>query len=339
MPRPAPGSALTQKPIDYARYFVAVFIVRQFTAVWMIYEFEWHVNEGRLSPMLLRPMNALWHYVSGHLGEQMADFRSSVILGLFFVLYPAALVAAFAGVGRAGDRGDLCGVKRMRFAMQFCFSMCNFWLKRASAIDQLTWLPYLFLSGMVIPLADMPARVRHVLYLTPFPYCIDFPGRILTRQLEWPRAEIFQGFAVMAAWFAGQAVLVVSVETGVAAIFGAGGVNLTEMRLSKKGLGYWKSSDPIRWSVDSLLQLCKSSPLGNLVVDKVGIRNGWNCVFPPGSALLEDVHGIPTPTRWFLSLCGRVTSGSGLGLRPGFPDRAGRLRVGRRAQAAADRLR
>ena len=71
------SGGFAMSPVDYARYFVAVFVVRQFTAVWMIYEFEWHVVEGRLSPMLLRPMAVLWHYVSAHLGEQAARFRFS----------------------------------------------------------------------------------------------------------------------------------------------------------------------------------------------------------------------------------------------------------------------
>lgn len=203
----AHGAALTRTPVEYARYFAAVFIVRQFTAVWMIYEFEWHVNEGRLSPMLLRPMNVLWHYVSAHLGEQLARFPFFLLmLTLFFVLYPAALwrpspmsiVVAITAIYAAFA---------LRFSMQFCLCTCTFWFERASALEQLTWLPYMFLSGLVIPLADMPAGVRQALYLTPFPYCIDFPARILTRQLEFPSPEIFQGFAVMAAWFVGQSLL------------------------------------------------------------------------------------------------------------------------------------
>src|SRR6476659_4950726 len=55
------NGSFSMSPVDYARYFFAVFVVRQFTAAWMIYEFEWHVLEGRLSFLLLRPMNPLWN--------------------------------------------------------------------------------------------------------------------------------------------------------------------------------------------------------------------------------------------------------------------------------------
>ena len=151
------SSAFSMNEVGYARYFLAVYIVRQFTATWMIYEFEWHVNEGRLSGMLLRPINALWHYVSAHLGEQLARFPFFVVMvGVFFAIYPKAL-------GWPTVSSVVMGVVAiyaafaLRFAMQYCLAMGNFWFERASSIDQLSMLPYMFLSGLIIPLSDMPA--------------------------------------------------------------------------------------------------------------------------------------------------------------------------------------
>jgi ABC-2 type transport system permease protein len=189
-------------PVEYARYFAAVFAIRQFTAVWMIYEFEWHILEGRLSPMLLRPMNVLWHYVSAHLGEQLARLPFFfVMFALFFVIYPQALGVPPWWAVPMGIVAIYCAFA-LRFALQFCFCTLTFWFERASSIDQLTWLPYLFLSGFAIPLADMPEWARQILYLTPFPYCIDFPARILTGKLA-PGLEMAQGFGIMALWFTG----------------------------------------------------------------------------------------------------------------------------------------
>ena len=207
------GATLAMTALEYARYFAAVFIVRQFTAVWMIYEFEWYVVEGRLSPMLLRPMNVLWHFVAAHLGEQMARLPFFLaMLVLFFALYPAAFwvcpgppgrVAAALGLGFV----SIYAAFALRFSMQYCISMGTFWFERASSIDQLSWLPYMFLSGLVIPLADMPVAVRQALYLTPFPYCIDFPARILMGTLGWDDPALWQGLGVMAAWFAAQSLV------------------------------------------------------------------------------------------------------------------------------------
>jgi ABC-2 type transport system permease protein len=200
------GGAFSKSPVEYARYYVASFIVRQFTAAWMIYEFEWHLLEGRLSYLLLRPMNPLWHYVSGHFGEQLARFPFFlVMLTLFFLCYPQALwmprpesvifglIAIYAAFA-------------LRFALQYCFAMLTFWYERASAIDALTMLPYLFLSGLIIPLADMPAGVRAWVGFTPFPYMIDFPVRIITGELRMG-AEMATGFGMLGAWFLGLSAL------------------------------------------------------------------------------------------------------------------------------------
>jgi ABC-2 type transport system permease protein len=43
-------------PTALVRYFLAVFLVRQFTVVWVIWEFEREVVEGKLSPYLLQPL-------------------------------------------------------------------------------------------------------------------------------------------------------------------------------------------------------------------------------------------------------------------------------------------
>jgi hypothetical protein len=43
----AQGGQFGLSPLDFTRYFLAVFIVRQFTVVWVIWEFEKEVIEGR----------------------------------------------------------------------------------------------------------------------------------------------------------------------------------------------------------------------------------------------------------------------------------------------------
>jgi ABC-2 type transport system permease protein len=194
-------SNFSMSPVEYKRYFFAVFVVRQFTAAWMIYEFEYHVVEGRLSYLLLRPMNPLWNYVAAHLGEQLARFPFFLAMSvLFFVACPDALGVPRVDSVLIGVVAIYCAFA-LRFAMQYCFAMLTFWFERASAIDALTWLPYLFLSGLIIPLSDMPPGIDKWLRLTPFPYMIDFPARILTGKLL-PGAEMAQGFAILFGWFA-----------------------------------------------------------------------------------------------------------------------------------------
>lgn len=79
-------------PVDFARYFMAVFLVRQMTVVWVIWEFEREVLEGKLSFRLLQPIDPVWHHVFSHASERLARLPFAVLLiVLFFILYPAAI--------------------------------------------------------------------------------------------------------------------------------------------------------------------------------------------------------------------------------------------------------
>lgn len=182
--------------VAFARYFLAVFMVRQFTTVWVIWEFEKEVVEGKLSPRLLQPLDPAWHHVASHLGERVArlPFALGLVL-LFFGLYPQAfwipnltaiiLFCLSAGLAFA-----------LRFLMQYTLAMFAFWTERAAAIEQFWFLFYLFLSGMIAPLDLFPPAVRAVVEWTPFPYLIYFPASLL---VGIP-ADSLRGFGMLMFW-------------------------------------------------------------------------------------------------------------------------------------------
>ena len=87
----------------------------------------------------------------------------------------------------------------MRFCVQYAFAMLAFWTERAHAVEQLWYLPYLFLSGLLIPLDNFPPGLREALLTyTPFPYLIHFPSKVLMGGMAWD--AILQGYAITAAW-------------------------------------------------------------------------------------------------------------------------------------------
>lgn len=80
------------EPVEFVRYFLAVFLVRQFTVVWVVWEFEREVVEGRLSPNLLQPIDPVWRHFFSHVAERFARLPlAAVLIGLFFLLYPEAI--------------------------------------------------------------------------------------------------------------------------------------------------------------------------------------------------------------------------------------------------------
>lgn len=184
--------------LQLARYFLAAFVVRQFTVVWVIYSFEEDSLQGRLAPYLLQPLLPVWRYVSAHLAEQVTRLPFVALIAmLFFLLDPAAfwlpspatllLAVVLVALGFT-----------VNFLLQYAIALLCFWSERASALERLLAIPFLFLSGLVAPLQLFPESVRSAALWTPFPYMIDIPARILAgASLDLPAC-----FATIAAWIA-----------------------------------------------------------------------------------------------------------------------------------------
>lgn len=184
------------EPVQFARYFFAAFLVRQFTVVWVIWEFEKEVVQGKLSPKLLQPIDPVWHHFATHVAERFA--RLPFVIGLillFFALYPEAF-----WVPSLGQVLLCCVVVAiafvLRFVIQYTFALFSFWIERAVAIEQFWMLFYLFLSGIIAPLEVFPEPVRHVVQWTPFPYLIHFPAALL---VGLP-VDAVRSLAVMLGW-------------------------------------------------------------------------------------------------------------------------------------------
>jgi len=183
-------------PAEFARYFLAIFLVRQLTVVWVIWDFEKEVVQGKLSPLLLQPIDPVWRHFFGHLAERLTRTPFILLLvGLFCLLYPEAIwlptpYACFWGGLTLGL--SFC----LRFLIQYTFALLAFWVERASAIQQFWFLFYTFLSGMVAPLTLFPDPVREFALWTPFPYLVYFPASLL---IGLP-VDLAKGLAIMAAW-------------------------------------------------------------------------------------------------------------------------------------------
>lgn len=175
----AEGGGLGISSLDVVRYFLAVFVVRQLTVVWVIWEFDQDVQRGRLSQFLLQPIDPVWRYVAAHASERVARLPfSALIVALFFLIFPPArfvpdgrdvlLAVGFALLAFA-----------LRFAIQYTLALCSFWTERAASLESLMFILYMVVSGAIAPLDVFPPEVREAALWTPFPYMIWLPARLL----------------------------------------------------------------------------------------------------------------------------------------------------------------
>jgi ABC-2 type transport system permease protein len=182
--------------IEFSRYFLAVYLARQLTVVWVIWDFERDIVDGKLSFRLLQPVDPVGHHLAAHISERCA--RLPFIFGLvalFFLLYPAAFwlpnLSTFALFAIAG-----CCAFALQFLIQYTLAMFAFWTEKASSIQEVWFLVHLFLSGSIAPIAIFPAEMRSIVMWTPFPYIINFPASILTGL----KVDYVHDFGVMFIW-------------------------------------------------------------------------------------------------------------------------------------------
>jgi ABC-2 type transport system permease protein len=190
------GAAAGLSPQQHSHYFIAAFVVRQFTVVWLIHVFEDDALQGRLSPYLLQPLQPLWRYLAAHISEQATRVPFvALMLVVVGLAAPGLLWAPSAGALLLG----LLAIQAaflLRFLLQVIVTTLCFWSERAAALDRLLLIPYLFLSGLVAPLDTFPPGIRRLALATPFPWMVDFPARLLAGE----SVHAALGLGMIAAW-------------------------------------------------------------------------------------------------------------------------------------------
>jgi ABC-2 type transport system permease protein len=186
-------------PQALGRYFMAAFVVRQFTVVWLIHVFEEEALQGKLSPQLLQPLHPLWRHLAAHLAEQATRLPFVVVMMLLVGIWQPASVP-LPGPGRLLLAAlAILAAFVLRFIVQSILTMACFWSERAAALDRLLLIPYLFFSGLVAPLATFPPAVRRLAEATPFPWMLAFPASLLAGE----PVDAVTGFTTIAAWCTG----------------------------------------------------------------------------------------------------------------------------------------
>lgn len=192
----AAAAASGLSPEAFSRYFLAAFVVRQFTIVWVVYAFEEDNLLGRLSPYLLQPLPLIWRYVAAHLAEQLTRVPFvAAMVALVVLLQPHSFAMPSPGQLLLGLLALHLGFW-INFLLQHAITMLCFWSERASALERLLFLPYLYLSGLLAPLVLYPTAVRSVALHSPFAAMLWLPARLLSGE----PVALLAGFGNALAW-------------------------------------------------------------------------------------------------------------------------------------------
>jgi ABC-2 type transport system permease protein len=184
---------------DFAAYYLVALVVSQATFTWVMWEMEWWIRQGTLSPLLVRPVHPIHRHIASNLTFKLLTMMVviPVVIVLALVYHPHFTITPWTALAFLPA---LVNAMALRFSVEWTLASVAFWVTRVSAINQLYFVAFLFLSGYAVPLALLPEQVRILAEWLPFYRMLGFPVELLLGRLS-PEAVVF-GFVAQIAWLA-----------------------------------------------------------------------------------------------------------------------------------------
>ena len=181
-------------------YYLLVAVVDVFTAV---NEDDWQIaadiREGNISQFLLKPVDYLWYRLSLFFSGRIAFIAMAAgPLAIFIFCFRQYFLAPPDAATFAVFVFSLVLTALLQFFISFAMAMLAFWLLEISTFIFILFAFEYLASGHLFPLDVLPAGVKQVLFLTPFPYQLYFPIQIYLGKVAGP--SLWQGLAIQSLW-------------------------------------------------------------------------------------------------------------------------------------------
>ncbi len=193
----AGGSGQSFSRADFAAYYLVFMIFGHLTMSWDAFEFAYRIQDGRLSPKLLKPLHPIHSDIAFNIAFKLCT--SAMVMPawiLLFVLLHPTLPTSWIGLILAIPALFLAGA--LRYILQYALATIAFWTTRVEAINQLFFTVDSFLSGRIAPLSLLPGVMGSVALYSPFRGMGAFPVELALGRI--PTAEILPGFALQIVW-------------------------------------------------------------------------------------------------------------------------------------------
>ena len=169
---------------DFILYYLCMLFLGSFIMSHIMWELAMEIKEGQFSTMLLRPMSFY----------QLNFFRNlswRVIRPVLFAPFFFGLLFAYRGYLTHVDihlGWDFWLSVVLGHCVSFSFvmmmSMLALFTQEVSSLFELYYIPMLFLSGQLFPIAMLPAWASHLAKLFPFYFMTGGPTEILIGRVQ-----------------------------------------------------------------------------------------------------------------------------------------------------------
>ena len=163
---------------DFAAYYVCLTFVSQLVMAWNSHEFEWEVNQGRLSAKLLRPLHPLHYSIVDNIIFKLNTLPVLLVIlvlislsfGASYRTEPWHVVAFVPSIVLAGA---------LLFMFNWVIASLAFWATRMRTANTLFQRAAFVFAGQIAPIGLMPDWLQTLSFALPFWYMMGAPTEIL----------------------------------------------------------------------------------------------------------------------------------------------------------------
>ncbi len=189
------------KTDDFVLYYLCMLLLTGFVSSHLMWEIAMEVKEGQFSTALVRPMS--FYQVCFFRNLSWRLIRPSLFAPFFVLMliaYRPFLTHATVHLGPAFWASLVLG-HLVSFCLVMSMSMFALFVQEATSVFELYYVPMLFLSGQLFPIAVLPTWARELAGLFPFYYTVGAPSEILVGRV--PAESAWHVVALQAAWAIG----------------------------------------------------------------------------------------------------------------------------------------
>lgn len=184
---------------DFITYYMTLLVVDQLTSNIVIHIFAYKVQDGSLSPELIRPVhpmltNTLVNSIAFKALNLMVFIPIWIVLWLLY--QPNFSSVAWQNILLAIP-AVILGFS-IRFLLTAAITSLAFWTTRVYSIHEFYFAFMMLFSGQFVPLTLMPKLVQDLAQYLPFQLQIYFPIQLILGRLS--NEQILQGFLSGAVW-------------------------------------------------------------------------------------------------------------------------------------------
>jgi ABC-2 type transport system permease protein len=191
------GEAGGFTPEMFAGYFMVLVLFRELTFTWVAWELETLVNQGKLSPLLLRPIHPLL--------DQWVKMLSYKLQSVVMLLPITAVIAMLFGATLDTTITHvliamllIIPASLIRFTADASLATLAFWLTRIGGPRGIYYVVLVFLAGQFAPLAVLPGPLQEVARALPFYWALGYPVELAIG--TQPLASLPHALMMMALW-------------------------------------------------------------------------------------------------------------------------------------------